>query len=171
MRFIAGIFFALVLFAAPIAHSADISVVTFDLQQVVEKSVPVKEAYVELEKKLSPVKKTLEKERKELEVKASILSDPKASKADRDAFITRQTAYLEKANTLVRQLGEAEMSVRTQMDAVIIQAARDYGTRNKHDLVLDAMGVMFQNSSLKFPDVTSAMVEEVNKVWAAAKKK
>jgi|GEM_PF-2697663 len=171
MRFVAGIFFALALCVAPFAHAVEVNAVVCDLQKVADSSVPLKEAYAELEKKLGPKKASLEKERKELEAKASILTDPKTSKADRDAFVARQSAYIEKTNVLVKQLSDAELTVRTQMDTIILQAAREYANRNKLTLVLDTQSVLFQDSSLKFPDVTSAMVLEVNRLWAEAKKR
>lgn len=171
MRKIVIIAAFLVMSLATPSYGADVKVAVCDLQKVVEQSVALKELYATMEKTMEPIRKELEVEREKLAGEAAVLQDPKASKEKRDKFIARQTDYMEKTSAVLARLKESELSARLEMDKLVLQAAQSYAQKNKYDIVVDTQGLLYPAGKFeKATDITSKMVEEVNKLWKGAKK-
>ena len=162
----------LVMSLATPSYGADLKVAVCDLQKVVEQSVALKELYTTMQKTMDPIRKELEAEREKLAGEATILQDPKATKEQREKFITRQTEYMEKTTAVLTRLKESELSARVEMDKLVLQAAQAYAEKNKFDLVVDTQGLLFPAGKFeKATDITAKMVEEVNTLWKDSKKK
>lgn len=172
MRKIVILALAFAFMGATAVYAAADKIAVCDLQQIADKSVALKDAYVAIEKALAPEKEKMEKERAALEKGVSIMDDAKASKKDREAFIARQQKYMQATANILANVRESEMKVRKEMDTLILAAAEEFGKREGYDMVLDTNAVLFQDKAkVNVEDVTDKMLKEVDRLWLDAKSK
>ena len=55
-----------------------------------------------------------------------------------------------------------QQAINSQMNEVMRAACENYAKKNGYDMIIDASVVMFY---VQANDVTSGLIEEVNKVW------
>lgn len=171
MRKILAVAFVFVLFSAAFAYADSLKIVQFDLQQVAEQSKPYKEAQATAERKLTPVKNKLEQQKKAIEKEITDAGST-PSRATQEAILKKQEIYLQEAAAFLQEVQNSELQIRSNIDAVILEAAANYAKANKADMVVDQKYVLFQNKdTIKIEDVTKAMIDEVNKVWDSLPKK
>lgn len=167
MRKIVVLAFVFVLLSSAMGYAEKI--VQCNLQVVAENSDAFKAAHATAEKKLKPAKEKLEKQ------KIAIGNDIKAlgntpNKAQQDAIYKRQESYMQEATAFLQLVQDSEITVRQEMDKLILTAAQQYAKNNNCTLVLDTNAVLFVDPSLTIADVTKEMTIEVNNVWKNLKK-
>ena len=149
------------LFSAAFARAAG-DVVAFDLQKVARECDALKVAIDALEKKYGSQKDELEKERGAIEKKGEEYAKKKPTDKQKKDFEEERRKYMEKAQAFMRLYQADELRVRTDIDTVILAAAKDLAARKGYALVLDTAAVPYVSPGL---DVTNDMITEANEVW------
>ncbi len=155
----------LLLLTAVFAGAAEMKIAVFNVQTVTEKSNVLKDAKSSMDKTFSTEKSQLEKQRQDLERRATGLKE-----GDKDAAAALQKdqqAYSDRVGVYLRKIQAAEGQVRQQIEATLTKAAGEYAKKHGYTLILDAQSAPYFDSSY---DVTNDMVVEVNRVWQEAKK-
>ena len=88
-----------------------------------------------------------------------------SEKARNERFqkIQKQAQELEtKGTAYTQRLSRVQQAINSQMNEVMRTACENYAKKNGYDMIIDASVVMFY---VQANDVTSGLIEEVNKVW------
>ena len=101
------------------------------------------------------------KERQQLEKQNDALSEK--ARNERAQKIQKQAQELEtKGTAYTQRLSRVQQAINSQMNDVMRTACENYAKKNGYDMIIDASVVMFY---VQANDVTSGLIEEVNKVW------
>jgi outer membrane protein len=161
MRRIVCLAACFLLFSIASARAAG-DVVAFDLQKVARECDALKVAIDALEKKYGGQKDELEKERNAIEKKGEEYTRKKPTDKQQKELDEQRRKYMEKAQAFMRLYQADEMRVRTDIDTVILAAAKDLAARKGYAMVLDTAAVPYVSPGL---DVTNDMITEANEVW------
>jgi outer membrane protein len=103
----------------------------------------------------------LNKQAEELKKQAAALSEK--ARNERAQKIQKQAQELDtKGTAYTQRLSRVQQAINAQINEVLRTACENYAKKNGYDMILDATVVMFY---LQANDVTSGLIEEVNKVW------
>ena len=163
MRKILCLAACLVLLSAATARAAD-AIVVFDLQKVAAECDALKAAKEAMDAKFGPQRSELEKERAAIEKQGEGFQKKKPTEKQYNDFVKKQREYQEKAQAFMRLLQADELRVRTDIDTVIMEAAKQMAAANGHAMILDTAAVPYVDPKL---DVTEAMLAKANEVWKA----
>lgn len=144
------------------AAMAATDVVVFDLQKVAAESDALKSAKESMDSKFGPQRTELEKERAVLEKQGEDFQKKKPTEKQYNDFVKKQREYQEKAQAFMRLLQADELRVRTDIDAVIIEAAKQIAAEKGHAMLIDIAAVPYVDPAL---DVTDAMLAKANEIW------
>ena len=131
-------------------------------------SDPGKEAEKQLTAMFAKEREELEKQNAEVSKQAEDLRKQSAAlseKARNERFqkIQKQAQELEtKGTAYTQRLSRVQQAINAQMNEVMRAACENYAKKNGYDMIIDASVVMFY---VQANDVTSGLIEEVNKVW------
>lgn len=154
-----------VLLSAASARAAD-AIVVFDLQKVAADCDALKAAKGSMDAKFGPQRDELEKERATLEKQGEAFQKKKPTEKQYNDFVQKQREYQEKAQAFMRLLQADELRVRTDIDNVIMEAAKELAAANGYSLMLDTAAVPYADPKL---DATEAMLAKANEVWNKTK--
>lgn len=163
MRRILCLAVCFVLFSTAAAQAAD-AIVVFDLQKVAAECDALKTAKEAMDSKFGPQRDELEKERTAIEKQGEGFQKKKPTEKQYNDFVKKQREYQEKAQAFMRLLQADELRVRTDIDTVIMEAAKQMAVANGHSIILDTAAVPYVDAKL---DVTDAMLVKANEVWKA----
>ena len=131
-------------------------------------SDPGKEAEKQLTAMFAKEREQLEKQNADVSKQAEDLRKQSAAlseKARNERFqkIQKQAQELEtKGTAYTQRLSRVQQAINSQMNEVMRTACENYAKKNGYDMIIDASVVMFY---VQANDVTSGLIEEVNKVW------
>lgn len=161
MRTILCLAVCFVLLSAASAQAAD-TIAVFDLQKVAADCDALKAAKESMDAKFGPQRGELEKERATLEKQGEAFQKKKPTEKQYNDFVQKQREYQEKAQAFMRLLQADELRVRTDIDNVIMEAAKQLSVANGYSMMLDIAAVPYVDPKL---DVTEAMLGKANEVW------
>ena len=161
MRKILCLAVCFVLLSAASAQAAD-TIVVFDLQKVAADCDALKTAKDAMETKFGPQREELEKERAAIEKQGEGFQKKKPTEKQYNDFVKKQRDYQEKAQAFMRLLQADELRVRTDIDTVIMEAAKQMALANGYSIMLDTAAVPYVDPKL---DVTEAVLTKANEVW------
>jgi len=99
----------------------------------------------------------------ELAIQASIMSES-AINSKYQELQTRAAALDNQSMEYTQRLSVIQQSLTMQMQEVLNMACSNYAIRNDIDLILDGQAALYVLGSL---DITTDIIEEVNRVWEA----
>ena len=103
----------------------------------------------------------LNKQAEDLRKQAAALSEK--ARNERAQKIQKMAQELEtKGTAYTQRLSRVQQAINSQMNDVLRTACENYAKKNGYDMIVDASVVMFY---VQANDVTSGLIEEVNKVW------
>lgn len=155
-----------VLLSVASAQAAD-TIVVFDLQKVAADCDALKSVKETMDAKFGPQRAELEKERASIEKQGESFQKKKPTEKQYNDFVKKQREYQEKAQAFMRLLQADELRVRTDIDAIIMEAAKQLSVANGYAMMLDTAAVPYADSKL---DVTEAMLAKSNEVWSQRNK-
>lgn len=166
---------ALVLAWTSVAVAAELKIAIVNMQAIASQSEAAQNAQQKMKATFGTEKDQLEKQANDLKKKADDMKVQAAAlsaeaKEDKKVEFIRLKRDLEdKTRAFARKVEAAELRVRQEMAALILQAAKEYGEKKGYTLILDgaAAGVVHADKGI---DATKDLLEEVNRLYRTGKK-
>lgn len=136
--------------------------------RISSQSAPGKEAEKQLQAMFGKERQELEKQGADLNKQAEDLRKQAAAlsekaRNERAQKIQKQAQDLDaKGTAYTQRLSRVQQAINAQMTDVLREASNSFIKKNGYDMIIDATAVM---AFVEGTDITSGLIEEVNRVW------
>ena len=150
-------------------------IAVIDLQEILQKSTPGKNAMQELKEyqkeigsKLQKKKKSLDSLKKDLQQQSLMLS--KEAKEDKKAKYQKQAREFQSSYQRYQQkMRKKEQELREPIIDELIPIVKEYGEKHEYDLIMDKKnsGIVYNKNTM---EITETIIQKLNKAWKKKEK-